>query len=414
MAKLPICEVGWNCGDSCISKRKRCLKYLSGESVSSLDSYSDLITAREFSDINEKMLKNLASDADSFLKDKKANRLDIGSDKTAKKKLLEEENQAWIYLRTFRYKERLAKDSENKDEVSRLTELLQKLAVGDKKSYDVARVELENRIETQRKIKQVESFVVETQKTSEIQDFSKDERAKLANDHQKNLYGIIIGEKDGRKPEEIKDGDNLIAEKNDNRWQKPKIAKLKKMGLNSNEANGVASWISSSTYRRMNSAIYSGDEDKFGKAAGIRALQGFRKLPAYTHKELETTRLKMGKDSSPYHSLLEPGRLRRGLDGIDDVDSFLKPFEEALESGKVYKEPTFFATTARKDISFTSNPQILFEIKSKSDGTGQGRAVDQYKNSAFEGEVVFPPFSKFKVVEIVRKGKKVQIKLEEI
>jgi hypothetical protein len=80
-----------------------------------------------------------------------------------------------------------------------------------------------------------------------------------------------------------------------------------------------------------------------------------------------------------------------------DLKEFLKPFREAAESGKEYIEPTFFATTAlKRKFSMLSN--VEFIVKPKENGSG--RTVDQYKNTMFEGEVLYPPFSKFKVTKI--------------
>lgn len=54
-------------------------------------------------------------------------------------------------------------------------------------------------------------------------------------------------------------------------------------------------------------------------------------------------------------------------------------------------------------------------IKAKLDGTGSGRTVDQYKNEAWEAEVLYPSFTGFKVNKITRQqGKPVIIEMEEL
>ena len=199
--------------------------------------------------------------------------------------------------------------------------------------------------------------------------------------------------------------------------QQKKIARMVDAGLSEDEANGLAAWAGSD-YRFLNKSIYAPSTvpkkfKDFGDGASILASQAVKKLPPYTHKQMQELASTKGSKSGGQHALLPPGQLQRGLMGVRDIDKFLKPYIDAI-GREDFREPTFFATTAKKSLSFTSNAQVLFDIKSKADGTGQGRAIDHFKNVRFEGEVAYPPGSRFKIIDVIRDGGKARIIMEEI
>jgi hypothetical protein len=104
------------------------------------------------------------------------------------------------------------------------------------------------------------------------------------------------------------------------------------------------------------------------------------------------------------NSLQPPGQLRRGVEIVGDLDAFLAPYEAAVGKPE-YKEESFFATSALKNSPFLSESNVIYEVRAKSDGTGQGKAVDKFKNGADEAEVLYPPYSRFKVTGVERPEK---------
>lgn len=224
------------------------------------------------------------------------------------------------------------------------------------------------------------------------------------------------GKEDTRTPEVRKRQTEAVYSMNQGSPQQKKISRMVDAGLSQDEANGLAAWAGSN-YRFLNKSIYapnavSGIYKDFGEGASILASQAIKKLPPYTHKQIEELAQTKGKTKRA-HKLLPPGQLERGLMGVRDLDSFLKPYMDAIGQDE-FREPTFFATTAKQSESFTRNAQVLFQITAKSDGTGQGRAIDHFKNVRFEGEVAYPPGSRFRIKDVIREGGKARIIMEEI
>ena len=172
--------------------------------------------------------------------------------------------------------------------------------------------------------------------------------------------------------------------------RKPKDTKL-----NIDEISAITSWKQTG-YAAMN-AILLGSEHKSAVAERvINAARGLKKLPSYTEKDIEN-------QVSEYEgSARKDGKLSRGISGIKDLNKFLKPYEEALSSGKTHEEPTFFATTYLEGNHFLENAQVEYVVGHKKDGTGQGKLVDNFSKDLKEGEVLFQPYSKFKITNIER------------
>jgi hypothetical protein len=240
--------------------------------------------------------------------------------------------------------------------------------------------------------------------------YSKEEQLTLKTAHQRNLYGIAAGLDDTRSKAAIAEQDKALIQANaEEDAQQQKIDKLKEHGLSEMEAQGVAAWIDGN-FVPMNREIHSptnAEIDKItgdffkesravGESAGAYAAQGLRKLPSYDNAEMSRIASEKGQ------SMIEGGYLKRYLDLFDHkIDSFLAPYEDAVGKSE-FKEPTFLATTAIEGLEIEEISNIEYVIKPKSDGTGQGRVVDAFKNEAFEGEVLYPPYSRFKVLEVER------------
>lgn len=238
--------------------------------------------------------------------------------------------------------------------------------------------------------------------------YSKEEQAKLATPHLKNLYGIAMGEDDARDPSTIAKQAKIMFSRNKNKVQQSKIKRLLDEGLSEYEANGVAVWIGTGgNYEAINKAIYDhslqpGQYLDYGESAGIHASQGLRKLRPYSHEKLARESTAEGL------TVLKDGYLERHIEiPENDFDAFLKPYRDAVGIGE-FKEPTFFAATMIEEAGF-EDANVKFRISPKGDGTGQGRAVDEFKNDCFEGEVIYPPYSRFNVLKVEKNDPFVQV-----
>lgn len=239
-----------------------------------------------------------------------------------------------------------------------------------------------------------------TPKEATKEGYSQKELDSLNTEHQKSLYSIAMKGNGERDPATAKVDDGVlvkVSRQNEN-YQRPKIEKLKQQGLSDMEAMGVAAWTDHN-YKSINRVIYGDSNyidpqrELYGKSAGFWAAKGLAKLPSYSKSEI----LKMVNERGL--SMIKDGHLARYVNIAEDqMDSFLSPYRDAIGKSE-FKEPTFFATTALTDSGFEGqNTQFL--IKPRSDGSGQGKLVDPFKNDTFEGEVLFPPYSRFRVTKI--------------
>ena len=240
----------------------------------------------------------------------------------------------------------------------------------------------------------------------------------LDTEHKKRLFRIAAGLEDDRPLSEQKSGDRVLLYFNKTTAQKSKVFNVldDNPNLTQAEADAIAHWINHE-YQTVNKSIYapnslSPKNKKIGEAGAIRTSQALRKMPPATDKEIR----KIAKERGEPSELAKDKKLRRHIKGVPDLDAFLAPYEQAQKSGKPHLEPTVFATTAKNNLDFfQSGAQATFVIKAKLDGTGSGRTVDQYKNEAWEGEVLYPSFTGFKVNKITRQqGEPVIIEMEEL
>jgi ADP-ribosyltransferase exoenzyme len=88
---------------------------------------------------------------------------------------------------------------------------------------------------------------------------------------------------------------------------------------------------------------------------------------------------------------------------IDNPERFITKYREALTKGEIIREPTFFATSVfRREYSFFSRrSNITYEIEGNLTGGGQATFVEKFKHCLASGEVLYPPETKFKVLQII-------------
>lgn len=186
-------------------------------------------------------------------------------------------------------------------------------------------------------------------------------------------------------------------------YQKPKIEKIIKESpdIKNEEAATLAHWIGGG-YEDMNKRIYAPNSFKSPKKEGLLTIDeiatiALHKLPPITTQQVEKEAVLKNQGFDPQ----EP--LKRFVTIKTDVDAFVKGYQEAVDNGEPYLEKIFFATThLRKEQMgyFSENANVRYLIKPKLDGTGSGRYIDHYKNAANEGEILYPPMTKFKVSSV--------------
>lgn len=143
-------------------------------------------------------------------------------------------------------------------------------------------------------------------------------------------------------------------------------------------------------------------EREFALTAAVRAIQTLNEVREeyrYTPETIQNISLVADMDG-----LREPYEFSRTLKiKRDKIEEFLKPYEEALSSeSREIVEKTFFATTAKKG-KFQSAANVEYIVRAKDDGNTVGVLVDPFKNEfEEEDEVLFPPFTRFKVEKIER------------
>jgi hypothetical protein len=188
-------------------------------------------------------------------------------------------------------------------------------------------------------------------------------------------------------------------------WVKKKIDKMKKFGLDEKEAVAIATWIGVestggvSNYSLMNKALYAPDSIsdpalKLGiDNLNAAAISGYAKIPSITNSVV--AKLAAAKSASFW-----PDQdLSRHL-SVPDPVAFVEKYRAAI--GNEISEPTHFATTHLPQLNWVEgDANITYKIKPKWDGTGQAKYIDNFKNGTSEGEIMYPPGSKFIVKAVV-------------
>jgi hypothetical protein len=187
-----------------------------------------------------------------------------------------------------------------------------------------------------------------------------------------------------------------------------KIARLEAAGLTQAEAAAIATWIGDGSYKKtgetekryalMNKGIYARPIPPPAvqariDAANELAVKGYEKLPGITPDLVAAGAKKKGEDFDPEAPLQRHVR-------IDNPQEFIKKYKDAI--GKEITEETHFATTHLQNLDWIqSEANVAYRVVPKWDGTGRGRYIDGFKNSASEGEVMFIPGSKFRVKRVL-------------
>lgn len=99
-------------------------------------------------------------------------------------------------------------------------------------------------------------------------------------------------------------------------------------------------------------------------------------------------------------------QVAEGVSALPDKTRRYEPFNierfDSFKEGEEYESNAFFTTTIRQDSSFAFHPRgfepaLIFEIEADWDGTGAGKYIDEAKNVYYEGEILYPPGTRFKV-----------------
>ena len=224
------------------------------------------------------------------------------------------------------------------------------------------------------------------------------------------LKSKLLNMADGADPDsiEISGADVQYAkqkfmDKEGNEYVGNKTEKMKAeaSSLSNDEALALSTWIGHN-YSDMNAVLYGG---KLGKGVDRKAVEitdliaakALHKLPPVTQEQIANEAKKKGE---PFDSEKPLGRYMT----VPKPQEFVKRYQAALASGGEIRESTFFATSHidRKDFNFCNDDtNLTYEVKPRLDGTGNGRYIDHYKNKASEGEILYPPETRFRVVAVI-------------
>ncbi len=226
----------------------------------------------------------------------------------------------------------------------------------------------------------------------------------------KSLKDKLLAMSEGTPPDDIsisaqdiKYAQNNFMDNFAEKYVKNKINKItaENPQISKPEAAALSTWIGSK-YTAMNKILYGGDlntweNEKAIKTTDLLAAKALHKLPPATVEQIAANAKEKGEKFDPTAPL---GRYMH----VDDPAEFVKQYQEAMKGDGTIRESTFFATShiPCEEFGFcTYNTNLTYEVKPKLDGTGSGRYIDHFKNSMSEGEVLYPPESKFRVVGVI-------------
>jgi hypothetical protein len=183
-----------------------------------------------------------------------------------------------------------------------------------------------------------------------------------------------------------------------------KTDKMKAEGrnLSDDEALALSTWIGDK-YASMNAVLYGGKpaegvDREAVETTDLLAAKALHKLPPVTKKQLVSETKKFGfSDFNPKDPV---GRYMQ----VENPEEFVKRYQDALAGNGEIRESTLFATSVipREQFSFCHDKtNLTYEVKPKLDGSGSGRYIDHYKNHAVEGEILYPPQTKFRVAAVI-------------
>lgn len=185
--------------------------------------------------------------------------------------------------------------------------------------------------------------------------------------------------------------------------------KAENVNISDAEAFGLSLWCSEG-FEPLNQVIYSSDKEfkeldeetkELGTKGGILAMSAMSKLEPFSERRFNELAAQQLDKEPDYDNKVN--ELHRVLDiPAENLNKFLKPYRDALKTDSVYREPTFFGTSVGDD--YVEGGTVEFVIKPKKESS-QGRLVDQFKDQNYEEEVLYPPFSKFKVTKVSKSKK---------
>lgn len=222
----------------------------------------------------------------------------------------------------------------------------------------------------------------------------------------------------GVKPDEIKlTDDQMEAAKGFMGYKykgTPKQKQIKKEGKTTeDESQALANWLGNS-YQKMSARIWKStsveDPDGGILAADILAAKALHKLPSATAEQIAK-----GAESKGIYDFNPDKPLKRWMriKGDGGAEDFVKKYQDSV--GKEITEDNFFGTShlsANQMSVFSTGANVIYQVEAKLDGTGQGKYVDHFKKTMSEGEILYPPYSKFRVVKVVAPQKDVLSKEE--
>jgi hypothetical protein len=244
-------------------------------------------------------------------------------------------------------------------------------------------------------------------------------------DRNKPLYKAAI---DGKQIRVTADQKNAAAPVTGDAgpWQDAKVDRIRneKSKITKDEAAALAAYIGAK-YAPMSAAIYAPGDPSFDSPESIDAsnrlaANAMRKLDPITEDLINARARDHAARNGDVNDapLYDAGQgLQRGitLNGQAFKDKIAQ-YESALAGDGLIREDTWFATSTlsveNNDVAIAGNSNVIYRIKPNLNGTGQGRYVDHFKNQLTEGEVLYPPYSQFRVTGVQVSRNKDQVMAE--
>jgi hypothetical protein len=233
------------------------------------------------------------------------------------------------------------------------------------------------------------------------------ELKKMANEYEKKRNELMK-----KYPKDVME--EVIAEEVVSKWDtndnKFKMTQLINAGADERDAAAITAWISFDGYHDINKYQYARHQVNPGRWDEMeyinkRIREAAKILPKASREAL--MKVSFYKEEE-YDKLHYPGNeTRRGLT-ISDPEAFVKRYRDNI--GGVIKETTNFAATARNDLHFVENANVVYIIQ----GMSNAITLDQYKNYNYEGEVFWANGQNFRVNGVRKEGDKYFIDLDEV
>jgi hypothetical protein len=205
----------------------------------------------------------------------------------------------------------------------------------------------------------------------------------------------------------------------EDKYVKLKIEKMQEFGMTQGEALAIATWIGNDSidvqgaqktkYSLMNQVIYARDTlppDLQAKVEATNQLakNGYAKIPSITKDAVSKAADDKQADFDP------DAPLQRHLSLFGNPANFVQKYKDSI--GKEIVEDVHFATTHLNNLDWIqSGANVTYRVKPRWDGKGQGKYIDNLKNEMSEGEIMYPPGSKFRVKNVIDPSKSTKPKM---